>query len=137
MRPRPSCRSPSAPPTPPRPSVPCSFASCRDRTYPPPHPAIRPTLRRVWGFPEEAFGARHRCPTTAFPANLIRHACLRNVELQVLPLDCEDNAGLDGPFHLLRLREGKTVGHNEVRLTNRLISDSQERRRRPARTRPR
>ncbi|CAL9566687.1 hypothetical protein SUDANB58_04753 [Streptomyces sp. enrichment culture] len=51
---------------------------------------------------------------------------MRNVEIQVLPLDCEDNSGLDGPFHLLRLREGKTVGHNEVQLTSRLISDPKE-----------
>ncbi|MFI6208411.1 helix-turn-helix transcriptional regulator [Streptomyces sp. NPDC051041] len=51
---------------------------------------------------------------------------MRNVEIQVLPLDREDNAGLDGPFHLLRLKEGTTVGHNEVQLTNRLISDPKE-----------
>ncbi|MDX3645672.1 helix-turn-helix transcriptional regulator [Streptomyces sp. MB09-02B] len=51
---------------------------------------------------------------------------MRNVEIQVLPLDREDNAGLGGPFHLLRLREGTTVGHNEVQRTSRLISEPSE-----------
>jgi hypothetical protein len=51
---------------------------------------------------------------------------MRNVEIQVLPLDREDNAGLGGPFHLLRLKEGNTVGHNEVQFTSRLISEPRE-----------
>ncbi|MFB7598278.1 Scr1 family TA system antitoxin-like transcriptional regulator [Streptomyces sp. NPDC056160] len=50
----------------------------------------------------------------------------RNVEIQVLPLACEDNAGLDGPFHLLRLKEGTTVGHSDIQLVSRLISDRRE-----------
>lgn len=48
---------------------------------------------------------------------------MRNVEIQVLPLGCEDNAGLDGHFHLLRLKEGSTLGHIDMQLTSRLISD--------------
>ncbi|WP_371801408.1 helix-turn-helix transcriptional regulator [Streptomyces sp. NBC_01732] len=51
---------------------------------------------------------------------------MRNVEVQVLPLDREDNAGLDGPFHLLRLKEGTTVGHTDIQLVSRLISDRRE-----------
>ncbi|MGW1188046.1 helix-turn-helix domain-containing protein [Streptomyces sp. NPDC002559] len=51
---------------------------------------------------------------------------MRNVEIQVLPLDREDNAGLDGPFHLLRLKEGITVGHTDIQLVSRLISDRRE-----------
>ncbi|MPY39663.1 helix-turn-helix domain-containing protein [Streptomyces phyllanthi] len=51
---------------------------------------------------------------------------MRNVEIQVLPLDREDNAGLGGPFHLLRLKEGTTVGYNEVQRVSRLISESRE-----------
>ncbi|MFF5156797.1 helix-turn-helix transcriptional regulator [Streptomyces sp. NPDC000348] len=50
----------------------------------------------------------------------------RNVEIQVLPLDREDNAGLGGPFHLLRLKEGATVAHNEVQRTSRLIPERKE-----------
>ncbi|MFH8476661.1 helix-turn-helix domain-containing protein [Streptomyces sp. NPDC018000] len=51
---------------------------------------------------------------------------MRNVEIQVLPMDREDNAGLDGPFHLLRLKEGTTVGHTDIQLVSRLISDRRE-----------
>lgn len=51
---------------------------------------------------------------------------MRNVEIQVLPMDSEDNAGLDGPFHLLRLKEGTTVGHSDIQLVSRLISDRRE-----------
>ncbi|WP_432137069.1 helix-turn-helix domain-containing protein [Streptomyces sp. bgisy154] len=46
----------------------------------------------------------------------------RNVEIQVMPTDREDHAGLDGSLTLLRLMEGDTVAHNEVQLTSRLIS---------------
>ncbi|WP_189413811.1 helix-turn-helix domain-containing protein [Streptomyces griseoviridis] len=51
---------------------------------------------------------------------------MRNVEIQVLPMESEDNAGLDGPFHLLRLKEGTTVGHSDIQLVSRLISDRRE-----------
>lgn len=50
-------------------------------------------------------------------------AKLRNVDLQVMPLDREGNAGVDGPFRVLRLRDGTTVGYNEVQLTSRAIVD--------------
>ena len=51
---------------------------------------------------------------------------MRNVEIQVLPLHSEDNAGLDGPFHLLRLKKGTTVGHSDIQLVSRLISERRE-----------
>ncbi|CAM5328105.1 Transcriptional regulator with XRE-family HTH domain OS=Streptomyces griseomycini OX=66895 GN=FHS37_002899 PE=4 SV=1 [Streptomyces griseomycini] len=51
---------------------------------------------------------------------------MRNVEFQVLPLDSEDNGGLDGPFHLLRLKDGATVGHSAIQLVSRLTSDRRE-----------
>lgn len=50
----------------------------------------------------------------------------RNVEIQVMPTDRDDHAGLDGSLQLLRLREGDTVAHNEVQLTSRLISHPKE-----------
>ncbi|MFJ6657143.1 Scr1 family TA system antitoxin-like transcriptional regulator [Streptomyces sp. NPDC091377] len=50
----------------------------------------------------------------------------RNVEIQVMPTDREEHAGLDGGLRLLRLREGDTVAHNEVQLTSRLISQPKE-----------
>jgi transcriptional regulator with XRE-family HTH domain len=57
---------------------------------------------------------------------LLEIGCSRNVDLQVLPLDREDNAGLAGSFRLLRLRDGSTVGHNEVQLVSRVITDPKE-----------
>ncbi|NEB00354.1 helix-turn-helix transcriptional regulator [Streptomyces sp. SID13726] len=51
---------------------------------------------------------------------------MRNVEIQVLPIHCEDNAGLDGPFHLLRLKQGTTVAHSDIQLVSRLVSDRRE-----------
>ncbi|QER86739.1 helix-turn-helix domain-containing protein [Streptomyces tendae] len=50
----------------------------------------------------------------------------RNVEIQVLPTQREDHAGLAGALQLLRLKDGHTVGHVEVQLLNRLISDPKE-----------
>ncbi|MCS0602804.1 DUF5753 domain-containing protein [Streptomyces sp. LP11] len=50
----------------------------------------------------------------------------RNVDLQILPLDREDNAGLAGSFRLLRLQDGSTVGHNEVQLVSRVINEPKE-----------
>ncbi|MEU6278060.1 helix-turn-helix transcriptional regulator [Streptomyces populi] len=58
--------------------------------------------------------------------HLLAVAELSNVDLQVLPLDREDNAGLAGSFRLLRLRDGSTVGHNEVQLISRVITDPKE-----------
>lgn len=51
---------------------------------------------------------------------------LSNVSIQVLPLSREDNAGLEGPFQLLRLKDGSTVGHNESQLISRMISNPKE-----------
>ncbi|MFE9454312.1 helix-turn-helix transcriptional regulator [Streptomyces sp. NPDC006739] len=58
--------------------------------------------------------------------HLLTMGRLSNVDLQVLPLEREDNAGLAGSFRLLRLRDGSTVGHNEVQLISRVISIPKE-----------
>ncbi|MFK0115115.1 helix-turn-helix transcriptional regulator [Streptomyces sp. NPDC090994] len=50
----------------------------------------------------------------------------RNVDLQILPLRSEENAGLDGSFRLLRLKDGTTVGHIEVQPISRFITDPKE-----------
>lgn len=46
---------------------------------------------------------------------------LRNVDIQVMPLRHEGNAGVDGPFRVLKLKDGTTVGYNEVQLISRAI----------------
>ena len=57
---------------------------------------------------------------------LLEVARLRNVDLQVLPLCREENSGLGGPFRLLKLKDGVSVGLNEVQLTNRVITEPKE-----------
>ncbi|MFE9093258.1 Scr1 family TA system antitoxin-like transcriptional regulator [Streptomyces sp. NPDC007264] len=58
--------------------------------------------------------------------HLLEAGGLRNVDIQVLPLDREDHAGLAGSFRLLRLKEGITVGLNEVQLISHVISDPRQ-----------
>jgi transcriptional regulator with XRE-family HTH domain len=57
---------------------------------------------------------------------LLEVAEFRNVDLQVLPLGREENSGLGGPFRLLRLREGTSVGHIEAQDISRVIVDPKE-----------
>jgi transcriptional regulator with XRE-family HTH domain len=58
--------------------------------------------------------------------HLLELGKLRHVELQVMSTAAEEHAGLGGSLQVLKLKEGKTVGHNEVQLTSRLISDPRE-----------
>ncbi|MDO0933940.1 helix-turn-helix transcriptional regulator [Streptomyces sp. DG2A-72] len=51
---------------------------------------------------------------------------LRHVEIQVMPTDRDDHAGMGGPIRLLKLRDGNTVAHEEGQTYNRLISDPRE-----------
>ncbi|QDQ16521.1 helix-turn-helix domain-containing protein [Streptomyces spectabilis] len=58
--------------------------------------------------------------------HLLEVGKLRNVTIQVLPLDREENAGLGGPLTVFKLKNGTTLGHLEVQLTSRVISDPRE-----------
>ncbi|WSQ15555.1 helix-turn-helix transcriptional regulator [Streptomyces sp. NBC_01231] len=58
--------------------------------------------------------------------HLLRISALRHVEIQVMPTECEDHAGLAGPMRVLKLRDGKTLGHTEGQLYSRVISDPKE-----------
>ena len=51
---------------------------------------------------------------------------LRHVEIQVMPTDRDDHAGMGGPIRLLQLRDGKTVAHEEGQTYNRVVSDPRE-----------
>lgn len=51
---------------------------------------------------------------------------LRHVAIQIMPTDREEHAGLGGPLQLLKLRDGKTLGHSEGQLHNRVITDPRE-----------
>lgn len=51
---------------------------------------------------------------------------LRHVEIQVMPTNQEDHAGMMGPLRVLKLRDGKTLGHAEGQLHSRLISEPRD-----------
>ncbi|MFI8189730.1 Scr1 family TA system antitoxin-like transcriptional regulator [Streptomyces sp. NPDC085946] len=58
--------------------------------------------------------------------HLLERAQLRHVAIQVMPTDREEHAGMAGPIRLLKLRDGKTLGHSEAQLHSRVISDPRE-----------
>ncbi|WP_435835536.1 helix-turn-helix domain-containing protein [Streptomyces avermitilis] len=48
----------------------------------------------------------------------------RNVELQVMPTDREDHAGLGGPFNLIDNAEGRRIAYTEVQDDSRLYTSA-------------
>ncbi|MFJ3923871.1 helix-turn-helix domain-containing protein [Streptomyces sp. NPDC090022] len=48
---------------------------------------------------------------------------MRNVEVQVMPTNCEDHAGMGGQLAVLKLGDGSTIGYVESQLSSRLITD--------------
>ncbi|NGO10082.1 transcriptional regulator [Streptomyces sp. HC44] len=50
----------------------------------------------------------------------------RNVEIQVMPLDCEDNAGVDGPFTVVTRKDGKKFVYAEAQGTSALQTDPEQ-----------
>jgi hypothetical protein len=50
----------------------------------------------------------------------------RNVEVQVMPLDREDNAGVDGGFTLYTRKGGEQVGYLEAQGRSTLVTDREE-----------
>ncbi|MGW3492648.1 helix-turn-helix domain-containing protein [Streptomyces sp. NPDC001020] len=57
---------------------------------------------------------------------LLEIGALRHVSIQVMPTDREDHAGMAGPIRLLKLRDGKTLGHSEAQLHSRVISNPRD-----------
>lgn len=51
---------------------------------------------------------------------------LRHVEIQVMPMEAEEHAGLGGSHRILKLKDGKTFGLNEVQLISGLITDPRQ-----------
>jgi hypothetical protein len=58
--------------------------------------------------------------------HLLGVAELRHVEIQVMPMDREDHASVMGSFRLLKLQDGKALGHTESQLYDRVISDPKD-----------
>ncbi|QEV41580.1 helix-turn-helix domain-containing protein [Streptomyces nodosus] len=50
----------------------------------------------------------------------------RNVVIQVMPLDCEDNAGVDGPFTIVTRKDGKKFVYAEAQGTSALQTDPEQ-----------
>ncbi|MFF3731882.1 helix-turn-helix domain-containing protein [Streptomyces sp. NPDC002476] len=58
--------------------------------------------------------------------HLLEIGRLRNVEIQVMPTDREDHAGMGGQFQLLKFGDGAALAHWEGQLFNRLVSDPKQ-----------
>lgn len=58
--------------------------------------------------------------------HLLQLGQLRHVEIQVMPTEREDHAGMSGQVQLLKLRDGSTVGYSEAQLTSRLVVQPKE-----------
>ncbi|MFE9646788.1 helix-turn-helix domain-containing protein [Streptomyces sp. NPDC006365] len=50
----------------------------------------------------------------------------RNVEIQVMPLDCEESAGVDGPFAVVTRKDGKKFVYAEAQGTSALQTDPEQ-----------
>ncbi|MEU7283060.1 helix-turn-helix transcriptional regulator [Streptomyces sp. NPDC045431] len=57
---------------------------------------------------------------------LLELSALRHVEIQVMPIETEEHAGLGGPHNVLKLRDGTAVAHSQAQLHSRLITDPRE-----------
>lgn len=55
--------------------------------------------------------------------HLLEVGKLRNVEIQVMPTDCSDHAGMDGRIQVLRFQDGTAVGRCEGEFSGRPVSD--------------
>ena len=58
--------------------------------------------------------------------HLLEVGRLRHVEIQVMPTDREDHAGMGGELQVLKLKDGTTVGYAAAQLTTHLMSDPKE-----------
>ncbi|MFF9393411.1 helix-turn-helix domain-containing protein [Streptomyces griseoluteus] len=58
--------------------------------------------------------------------HLLEMSEMRHVTIQMMPTDKQEHAGMAGHFRLLKLRDGKTLGHLEVQFHSRLITDPRE-----------
>ncbi|MEV7321461.1 helix-turn-helix transcriptional regulator [Streptomyces sp. NPDC093970] len=50
----------------------------------------------------------------------------RNVEIQVMPIDCEDNAGVNGPFTVVTRKDSKKFVYSETHASSTLETDSEQ-----------
>jgi hypothetical protein len=58
--------------------------------------------------------------------HLLRLGGLRSTTIQVLPLDCEEHGGYEGPFILMTPKGKQQVAYLEVQDVSRLVTDAEE-----------
>ncbi|MEW1779010.1 helix-turn-helix transcriptional regulator [Streptomyces sp. NPDC086777] len=58
--------------------------------------------------------------------HLLEAAQLRNVELQVMPMDREEHAGVDGGIEVLKSEDGSAVGRSVAVANGRPVSDAKQ-----------
>ncbi|MGW1974320.1 helix-turn-helix domain-containing protein [Streptomyces sp. NPDC001889] len=73
---------------------------------------------------------RHRYGGSGVLRGQLEHLLLigrrGNVEIQVMPTDCEDNAGVNGPFTVVTRRDGKRFLYVEAQVTSSLETDPEQ-----------
>ncbi|MFD5552659.1 helix-turn-helix transcriptional regulator [Streptomyces sp. NPDC127068] len=73
---------------------------------------------------------RHRYGGTGVLRGQLEHLLLigqkGNVEIQVMPLVCEDNPGVDGPFTVVTRKDGKKFVYSETYTTSALETDPEQ-----------
>jgi hypothetical protein len=58
--------------------------------------------------------------------HLLETGQLRNVELQVMPMDREEHAGVDGGIEVLKFQDGSAVGRSPVVANGRPVSEPRQ-----------
>ncbi|MGQ4414430.1 helix-turn-helix domain-containing protein [Streptomyces sp. SAS_269] len=58
--------------------------------------------------------------------HLLQVQQLRNVELQVMPMDCEEHAGVDGSIEVLKFADGSAVGRSPVVANGRPVDEPRQ-----------
>ncbi|MFF4057628.1 helix-turn-helix domain-containing protein [Streptomyces sp. NPDC001668] len=73
---------------------------------------------------------RHRYGGKGVLRGQLEHLLLigqkRDVEIQVMPTDCEDNAGVNGPFTVVTRKDGKKFVYAETHATSTLETDPEQ-----------
>ncbi|MFF8975948.1 Scr1 family TA system antitoxin-like transcriptional regulator [Streptomyces cellulosae] len=91
---------------------------------------LRERPNAVFSFIVEEFVFRRHLGGPEVMTELIDHVleltALRNVTLQIMPLDTESHACLDGPVRLLETSRGQRFAYSEGQQNGRLISDQKE-----------
>ncbi|MFJ5141424.1 helix-turn-helix domain-containing protein [Streptomyces sp. NPDC088707] len=82
------------------------------------------------GFVMDESVLRHRYGGKRVVRGQLEHLLLigerRNVELQIMPTDCEDNAGVNGPFTVVTRKDGRKFLYVEAQNTSSLATDPEQ-----------